>query len=424
MAIQANIPITAGAGLFLDAVSFVVGPNTVLRESVVIGDPSNATQLATVTAGGALNVADSILDGCITANVLAVSLPTAQIVTITPPTASAIAAAIVANPPTVGIAGSVPVTGTIAVTQSTSPWVISGAVTLASTTITGTVAVTQSTSPWVIAGNLTHNNAAPGATNIGALVAKANVAAPTYTEGDQVLLSTDLTGSLRVNATFTGTISQNITQWNSVALGSPSAYGTSPGAVNVIGVNAFVTSLPAVSIAAAQTIAVTNAGVFAVQATLSAETTKVIGTVNLSAAQKIEVYDGTNTATVKPASTAALATDTALVVAVSPNNAVTVTTPTSSTASSPASTAVGASSVSILASNTARKEAIVVNTGTTILYLGLGQTPSVTAYHVALAPCTIANDGTGGSYISDLWKGAINAIGSAAGGSACVTELT
>lgn len=39
----------------------------------------------------------------------------------------------------------------------------------------------------------------------------------------------------------------NLTQWNSVALGSPSAYGTSPGAVNVPGVNAFVTNIPAVT---------------------------------------------------------------------------------------------------------------------------------------------------------------------------------
>jgi hypothetical protein len=37
----------------------------------------------------------------------------------------------------------------------------------------------------------------------------------------------------------------NVTEWNTVALGSPSSYGTSPGAVAVIGVNAFVTNLPA-----------------------------------------------------------------------------------------------------------------------------------------------------------------------------------
>src|SRR5271170_5192542 len=143
---------------------------------------------------------------------------------------------------------STTITGTVAVTQSTSPWVVSltsttvtntvsvnetqingvalgspsnygtspGAVsvqgvnafvtntvpvTLTSTTITGTVAVTQSTSPWVVAGGLTHNNAVPAANNIGALVGVASAAAPTYTTGDQVLLSTDLAGNLRTLST-------------------------------------------------------------------------------------------------------------------------------------------------------------------------------------------------------------------------------
>jgi hypothetical protein len=124
---------------------------------------------------------------------------------------------------------STTITGTVAVTQSTSPWVVS----LASTTITGTVTV---------AGNLTHNNAAPTATNIGVLPAVASTAAPTYTTGDQVLLSTDLAGNLRVTAASVALQNVNVTQWDSVALGAPSAYGTSPGAVNVIGVNAFVTN--------------------------------------------------------------------------------------------------------------------------------------------------------------------------------------
>lgn len=96
-----------------------------------------------------------------------------------------------------------PVSGTF--WQATQP------VSLASTTITGTVAVTQSTSPWVVsltsttltgtstvAGNLTNNNAAPIADNLGVLSALANAAHPTWTEGDQVLLSENLTGDLRV----------------------------------------------------------------------------------------------------------------------------------------------------------------------------------------------------------------------------------
>jgi hypothetical protein len=88
-------------------------------------------------------------------------------------------------------------------------------VTLTSTTITGSVAVTgtfwQSTQPVSIAatvttqGAKTNNNAAPGATNLGALVAIANAAAPTYTEGNQVLLSTDLTGALRITGSISAT---------------------------------------------------------------------------------------------------------------------------------------------------------------------------------------------------------------------------
>jgi hypothetical protein len=80
---------------------------------------------------------------------------------------------------------STTITGTVAVTQSTSPWVVS----LASTTITGTVTAV---------GNLTNNNAAPAANNIGVLPAVAAAAAPTWTTGDQVLLSEDLSGNLRV----------------------------------------------------------------------------------------------------------------------------------------------------------------------------------------------------------------------------------
>lgn len=67
----------------------------------------------------------------------------------------------------------------------------------------------------------------------------------------------------------------------------------------------------AVQVTSAPSTAVTNAGTFATQATLAAETTKNIGTVRIG--------DGTDTAGVLPASTAPVAADTALVVAISPN---------------------------------------------------------------------------------------------------------
>jgi hypothetical protein len=88
------------------------------------------------------------------------------------------------------------------------------AVTLASTTITGTVTV---------AGAKTNNNAAPGATNIGALPAIANAATQGWTEGDQVAESVDLSGRQRVR----GTISDNGAAATSDLAGvAPSIYQT------------------------------------------------------------------------------------------------------------------------------------------------------------------------------------------------------
>jgi hypothetical protein len=50
-----------------------------------------------------------------------------------------------------------------------------------------------------VVGTKTTNNAAPGATNVGVLPALANAAAPAFTEGNQVTLSTDLLGNLRTS---------------------------------------------------------------------------------------------------------------------------------------------------------------------------------------------------------------------------------
>jgi hypothetical protein len=117
-----------------------------------------------------------------------------------------------------------PVSGTF--WQTTQP------VSLSSTTITGTVAVTQSTSPWVVSGTVTTTPPANASTNI--------------------------------------------TQWDSVALGAPSAYGTAPGAVTVPGVNAFITNTPAVTLASTTitgTVAVTESGTWNI--------TNITGTISL-----------------------------------------------------------------------------------------------------------------------------------------------
>lgn len=61
---------------------------------------------------------------------------------------------------------------------------------------------TAGVDPWLVRGAKSHNAAAPTSDNLGVLPAVASAAAPTYTEGRQVLLSTDLTGALRVAATI------------------------------------------------------------------------------------------------------------------------------------------------------------------------------------------------------------------------------
>lgn len=76
-----------------------------------------------------------------------------------------------------------------------------------------------------VVGTKTNNNAVPGATNIGALVGIANAAAPSYSEGDQVLLSTDLSGSMRI----TGSISVGGTTDNSAFTAGTSTGTTALG---------------------------------------------------------------------------------------------------------------------------------------------------------------------------------------------------
>lgn len=62
------------------------------------------------------------------------------------------------------------------------------------------------------------------------------------TAGKNYGLTQDTTGAFCISSTAAGTTSSNIIQWGSVTLGAPSNYGTSPGAVVVPGVNAFVTN--------------------------------------------------------------------------------------------------------------------------------------------------------------------------------------
>lgn len=170
-------------------------------------------------------------------------------------------------------------------------------------------------------GNKSNNAAAPTSDNLGVLPAVANAAAPTYTEGNQVLLSTDLSGQLRVTgslsvggttdgATFTAgsstgtpamgafhSVIDTVTDGKSaiIAIDSKRAMHTSlyDAAGNaLLGAKTSAGSIPVV-------LASDQASI-PVAATLSAETTKVIGTVrNLGNVGAI--FDGVNTAATAPA---------------------------------------------------------------------------------------------------------------------------
>jgi hypothetical protein len=114
----------------------------------------------------------------------------------------------------------------------------------------------------------------------------------------------------------------------------------------------------------------------------------------------------------------------ALVVTISPNSpqasSETITDPVgqvgpiSATAATP-----------ILQANPNRLECNIQNTSTDVVYLILTQNKgSLTNYHIALAACASANDGTGGNWTSDLWKGPIFALSSGGAGTAAVYEMT
>jgi hypothetical protein len=84
-------------------------------------------------------------------------------------------------------------------------------------TVSGTVTVV---------GNLTNNNAAPAANNVGVLSALANAANPTWTEGDQVLLSEDLSGHLRTRDSSDGPVTPGTVAATSILAGGQ--YNSTP----------------------------------------------------------------------------------------------------------------------------------------------------------------------------------------------------
>ena len=125
----------------------------------------------------------------------------------------------------------------IAICDPTFPWRQQTVKDASTAAVAADLAAVVALSPNTPVGTKTNNNAAPGATNVGTLPGLANANLPAWTEGNQVALSTDLNGRLRVttgdaatySASSNGTISSGTAASTTVSLGylfHPSAVTT------------------------------------------------------------------------------------------------------------------------------------------------------------------------------------------------------
>jgi hypothetical protein len=111
----------------------------------------------------------------------------------------------------------------------------------------------------------------------------------------------------------------------------------------------------------------------------------------------------------------------AAVVTISPNSPGL----SSETINDPAVITVGTTVEPLFKANPNRQEFLVQNIDTVVVYLIFTKNKgSNVVYHVALSGCTAADDGTGGSYISDLWKGDVYIVGQAAAARVVAYEMT
>lgn len=75
---------------------------------------------------------------------------------------------------------------------------------------------------------------------------------------------------------------------------------------------------------------------------------------------------------------------------------------------------VGIKTLLLCQLNLTRKEIIIVNSGTTGIYISLGFSGDLSTFSVFLSPK--------GHWVSDIWKGAIYAVSDSPSGAVCVTE--
>jgi hypothetical protein len=102
---------------------------------------------------------------------------------------------------------------------------------------------------------------------------------------------------------------------------------------------------------------------------------------------------------------------------------VTIDVANAATVSDPAQTITGAAAI-VLVANPLRRSFTLQNTGTVPVYFTYGAlSPTSTAYHFALSPGVVADDGKGSFYADDQWSGDVQAFSSSPG-SIVVMEIT
>jgi hypothetical protein len=221
----------------------------------------------------------------------------------------------------------------------------------------------------------------------------------------------DSAAAVQFNTTLTDNTIANLTRslivgkstsgnsYINVKVNPSGALSTAVGDISgVVGQQAMASSLPVV-IASNQTS-------IPVAATLSAETTKVIGTVNQGTSPWV--------------TSATLAAETTKVIGtVNQGTSPWVVSSSTSTTSSITSVASSGSSVTLLASNANRKYATIFNESTKLLYVKLGATASATSYTVQMPPNSYYELPT-----INIYTGIIDGIWASANGNARLTELT
>jgi hypothetical protein len=285
------------------------------------------------------------------------------------------------------------------------------------------------------------------------------------TDSSGVLAIQDNGGSITVDGTFF----QATQPVSAVTLPLPTGAATSalqlPNNHNVV-----VTSAPTTAVTGPLTDAQLRATAVPVSGTVTANAGTNLNTSALALdatltnrTQKSQLTDGTRDGTIKAASTAAVAGDTAVVVAISPNNTVPVsltsttitgsvavtgpltdaqlrasavpvsltsttvtgtvaTKETRSATNTTATVAGSATVVTLIASNANRLGATIYNDSSAILYMKLGATASISDFTAVLAPLTSS---VGGYYeVPFGYTGIITGIWASATGNARVGELT